>query len=502
MQLALMVFDDPDFHSKFRGFMEFDIPLLKDCFLSNIYDFNLTQFTFNMSTQDVLIHPIPNSQDTIEPAFNPFISDTFYFFTHNYRRYITGFVNAYLAEKLRVYANQQVSDYIQTTQNKCSIGPKGYPAPDPIGWGGFGGVPINKIALYSATLWGVVWSCLLFLVLFSIYLYRSIKKGNIFKLRSNRLRSERGFRSSKTVEEVKPLRFSSADESINATGEMFVVSRNKNSNYKTVESTDHDPNFDNYTYTYDGALGPIDTRIRTPNKPGGFSNLFSLSFYSTSIVLGKELPFILRFLVAAIIGVTIGVFIITATSVGGSVYIRAASTLHPFQFVDTPPLFSFSLTNSIRDMWKAGVYPLSILIGLLSGVWPSVKLILMLACWIVPIRTLSFGAGENILRILDALGKWSLIDTWVMVLMLIAFNIEIRMPPEESIPGVQWRVYIEPELGFYLFLVGTMFSLFFTHIVIALHRFVRGRRNKEKLLASSTDADPLPYLLNSISNHS
>jgi len=32
-----------------------------------------------------------------------------------------------------------------------------------------------------------------------------------------------------------------------------------------------------------------------------------------------------------------------------------------------PPLFSFSLGNTMHDMWEAKVYPLAILIGLFSG---------------------------------------------------------------------------------------------------------------------------------------
>ena len=44
-------------------------------------------------------------------------------------------------------------------------------------------------------------------------------------------------------------------------------------------------------------------------------------------------------------------------------------------------IFSFTLPGSIHDSWAAGVYPLSLLIALLSGLWPYVKLLLMLACW-------------------------------------------------------------------------------------------------------------------------
>jgi hypothetical protein len=31
---------------------------------------------------------------------------------------------------------------------------------------------------------------------------------------------------------------------------------------------------------------------------------------------------------------------------------------------------TFTLFNTVKDMWTAGVYPLSILIAVLSGIWP------------------------------------------------------------------------------------------------------------------------------------
>ena len=41
--------------------------------------------------------------------------------------------------------------------------------------------------------------------------------------------------------------------------------------------------------------------------------------------------------------------------------------------VTVPTLFDFGLMNSVRDMWRAKVYPLSVAIFLFSGVWPYAK---------------------------------------------------------------------------------------------------------------------------------
>lgn len=73
-------------------------------------------------------------------------------------------------------------------------------------------------------------------------------------------------------------------------------------------------------------------------------------------------------------------------------------------------------------MWTAGIYPLSILILLFSGVWPYLKLVLLLVCWVTPLQYLGFKYRERILIVLDTLGKYSLLDSYVMVMMIVAFR--------------------------------------------------------------------------------
>lgn len=66
-----------------------------------------------------------------------------------------------------------------------------------------------------------------------------------------------------------------------------------------------------------------------------------------------------------------------------------------------------------------GVYPLSLLIAVFSGAWPYIKLLMMLWVWLVPPSFFSERKRENVIMILDALGKWSLIDCYVMVLVCV-----------------------------------------------------------------------------------
>jgi uncharacterized paraquat-inducible protein A len=67
-------------------------------------------------------------------------------------------------------------------------------------------------------------------------------------------------------------------------------------------------------------------------------------------------------------------------------------------------------------MWDAKVYALATLIAFFSGLWSYIKLVTMLLCWSIPPGLLSISYRQTSLVVLDVLGKWSLIDSFVMIL--------------------------------------------------------------------------------------
>ena len=38
----------------------------------------------------------------------------------------------------------------------------------------------------------------------------------------------------------------------------------------------------------------------------------------------------------------------------------------------------------LRDMWAAGLYPIAVIVAVLSAVWPYLKLLAMLWLWAAP----------------------------------------------------------------------------------------------------------------------
>ena len=102
-----------------------------------------------------------------------------------------------------------------------------------------------------------------------------------------------------------------------------------------------------------------------------------------------------------------------------------------------------------------------------SGAWPYIKLAVMFLCWMLPTSALPLRYRDFSLVWLDILGKWSLLDTYVMVMMMVAFNFNLI-----AAPGIEIIVYVVPEWGFYAFLLATMTSLGLGHLVLACHRLV------------------------------
>jgi hypothetical protein len=186
--------------------------------------------------------------------------------------------------------------------------------------------------------------------------------------------------------------------------------------------------------------------------------------WEDSLMWDKSVPCFIRFAIPMVLIGTMALFLASNLGVGAGVSMKLL--LGGGQTIEPPPLFSFSLGNSVHDMWAAGVYPLSMMIALFSGVWPYTKLMLMLFAWMSPKSMCSISKRETLLMWLDALGKYSLVDAYVLVLMMVAFRFHIDLSNESVVVDV----LVTPQFGFYGFLLGTMISLAMGHIVLAFHR--------------------------------
>jgi len=192
-----------------------------------------------------------------------------------------------------------------------------------------------------------------------------------------------------------------------------------------------------------------------------------------SLFLDPRLSLPTRVIIPLLLFCTIAIFLSANTGVGASVFV--VMTLGAARDVTLPSLFDFGLINTIVDMWTAEVYPLSILVAFFSGIWPYLKVVLMILCWFLPTKIFSVKSRGLMLEWLDILGKWSLLDTYVMIMMLVAFHFNIEFPivnTEDITKPTAVQIFVYPAYGFLALILGTLFSLIMSHVLLALHRHV------------------------------
>ena len=198
----------------------------------------------------------------------------------------------------------------------------------------------------------------------------------------------------------------------------------------------------------------------------------------------------------------IGLFLSGHLSIGSTVDI---GLVIGGQQVELESFVEFSLGGSLIDMWRAGTYELAIFIGLFSGVWPYAKCLMMLTAWCLPSCCLSYKKRGQLLMTLDTLGKWSLIDLYVLAMTMLAFWVNIESPIRSYAPKPVYGVTLQctPVWGLYAFVVAALLSLVANGIIMHFHRGHIERMKHEKTVAKqrgSAVASPLARLLRSISS--
>lgn len=187
----------------------------------------------------------------------------------------------------------------------------------------------------------------------------------------------------------------------------------------------------------------------------------------SSLAYHQKISYFQRTLVPLIIVATIIIFIVSNLSTGASVDIELSGENNLVNgTLSIPSVFTFSLGKTVSEMYQAKVYTLMSLVLIFSGIWPYVKLLLMLFTWITNEKWLSHERRERLLIWLDAFGKYSLVDSFVLVLMLVSFKFHFYLPEIGMIDS-----YVIPKDGFYTFLLATVLSLVIGHTCTFLHRY-------------------------------
>jgi hypothetical protein len=186
--------------------------------------------------------------------------------------------------------------------------------------------------------------------------------------------------------------------------------------------------------------------------------------------------------------INLGFFISGHTSVGASVDLVAHFAGDELTY---NTIYTFSLSSSLGDMWTACAIVLATLIGSFSGAWPYIKLLLMLIVWCLKPSWLSSRKRGGLMQLLDIMGKWSLIDLYVLVMSMIAFYVQLHSPDLKILPTnfYLFSLWVTPLWGLYAFCFAVTSSLLLSHVQIVAHRdAVASDRQEVALIRSNINS--------------
>ena len=195
-----------------------------------------------------------------------------------------------------------------------------------------------------------------------------------------------------------------------------------------------------------------------------------LSQSTVSMYRSEVVPRMMRFLIPLCLCINIGLFISAHLSLGATVDIIvtfAGERVEILNYVE------FSIAKSVIDAFTAGAYMLGIIILCFSGLWPYIKMFTMLYVWFAGTCRLNPVTRGNILRWMDVLGKWSMIDNFVLVLTVVAFRINILSPDTIVVLPRDFYVVdlvVVPVWGLYANLLAQLLSQVVSHFAIHYHR--------------------------------
>jgi len=214
-----------------------------------------------------------------------------------------------------------------------------------------------------------------------------------------------------------------------------------------------------------------------------------LNTASQSMFRSKVIPTYARFGMPLIIISNIIFFLSGHLSLGATVNVEAELAGEKILIDD---FFEFSMARSTVDIWNAGGHELAIIILVFSGIWPYTKQLMTLAVWFLPTDRLSVSKRESILLWLDRLGKWSMIDIFVLVVSIAAFRVSVISPSLLFLPEEFYSVelLVVPLWGLYANMIAQLISQVSSHFIIYYHRLAVSNAKAERGIYHSVAHSP------------
>jgi paraquat-inducible protein A len=112
----------------------------------------------------------------------------------------------------------------------------------------------------------------------------------------------------------------------------------------------------------------------------------------------------------------------------------------------------YKLPESVKLMWETGLYWVAILIVCFSIIFPLAKTISLLITWFLKLRP---DRRKSFIRLLETLGKWSMLDVFVVILLMVLSNEQVFLSTT-------------PRIGLTFFIFAIIGNMIMSRIVATL----------------------------------
>lgn len=191
---------------------------------------------------------------------------------------------------------------------------------------------------------------------------------------------------------------------------------------------------------------------------------------TTSLFRSRAVPVFAKVCVPLVLFANAALFLTGHLAIGATVDIVLRLGDDTFNM---PAYVTFSIAQSTIDMYNSGAVFLAYVVVIFSGAWPYIKLLAMLFLWFAPAYVVRPDNRGSAFAWLDTLGKWSMIDVFVMILSIVGFNVLVNPPAAldflwEDLFSVQ--LLVTPRWGLYANLLAQLVSQLLSHTCLFYHR--------------------------------
>ena len=208
-----------------------------------------------------------------------------------------------------------------------------------------------------------------------------------------------------------------------------------------------------------------------------------------SIFQSPLTPTIFKYGVPAVLVANTVMFVVGDTGDAAIISIEATALGVNLSF---PNFLALSVISSVVKLWEGGAYLLAGALFGLSIFFPYFKLFCLFLSWFAPPRVLPTRSRGRIIWLLDTLGKWSFVEFFFLIFVLITFDIRGTSPfyaylPDE--PLLEARLIIEPQISLFTFGLAVVVSLVMGNFCLLFHGRIMAQRRIEWRKEKATEIE-------------